>query len=215
MSRRIAGLSISEAVQIDEKESHLEKMPFLSRDLPQGALFRAAAMNLHNIDILLMAKQVHASMLCIEARYGLGPLINPFSNLHLNTVWAGRATDEQKELVRRCRPLIAKYSIVDLKLWPLLEDFFRRQVSRYAVRKEDIAVREMIHKEPLVSPSWLSDGRDNNALIQLWAKRIGERAASNKEIGTRLIDTVCSWRRLPPETADRIRHYSLRVYNKC
>jgi hypothetical protein len=212
LCRRLAGFSNCQTLRIDHAQTCLERLSLLEEDIPITELASSAIQNLASLDHLFLAEHLHLSILCLEKKYGLAPLINPFSDLRHNPVHLGKPSQTHMDLLEKNSDMLERYVSGDLVLWPRLKRFFKRQVDRCNVRDSAIRVRELIHREPLIDPSWMKPTVSRTKLTKAWARRIAERAILEPELAEELIDTVCSWHRLEEETASRIHFYSYKFF---
>jgi hypothetical protein len=212
LCRRLAGLSACQDLDLDAQSSNLERIPLLESAIPEAQLLKLGRANLPRIKVLILCEYLHASVLCLETIYGLRPLINPFSDLRHNPVQLGKPQASHKALLKQCSAKLEEHVRADLQLWPHLKAHFQLQLEKTKISKQDIKIRELIHAKPLIDPRWMVQPTDTVALVKGWSARIAERALVEPELGERLINTVCSWHRLEDDAAEKIHHYSHKIF---
>ena len=212
MSRRLAGFTAIDSISVSA-QGNLEKADFLERTVDHARLMACAKSQLSELKILIMAHSFQASVLCIEAAYSLEPLINPFSDLRHNSAQLSKPSQAQRTMLQRLRPKFEELMKADITLWNQLEILFKYQIDSYNIQEDDIKIRELIHREPLLDPTWLTDPAVTpDLLLKGFAGRIAQRAVLAGELGPKLIDTVCRWPRLDPSASKEIRNIAMRGY---
>lgn len=214
LSKRLAGMAIANDISINQ-ESNLEKIMFLEKDFSDEYLYKVAVQQLSRLKILILPNAFQASILCLEEAYQLPPVINPFSNLKHNPVNLGKPSMIQKDLIKASEPILTKLMKSDIALWQKLRKAFVEQLDRYKISREDILVRQLIHREALLDPRWLKEEDVNEELVlKGFAGRIAQRAVEAKQLGPRLISTVGRWPRLKAGAAQEISARAMHAWKR-
>ena len=216
ISRRLAASAITPSFNLASTDN-IELIPIVSQyRYSEPELYEAALQNITALDFVFNSDYLHQSFLALEKCYSLpGPLINPFSDLRHNSVELTGLRKNDKRLLSTSRHILEKHTRVDRKIIPLLNQKFADQINTYAISAQDLLVRELIHKKPIFSTNWFdSDGlplRDN--VIDLMTKNILTVCLQEKELSSKVIDTILSWTGLSQQVVESIRKCKSDNYN--
>jgi len=208
MCRRLAMMSVAPSFQLAGPDN-LEKVPELSGDYQDSTLLEAALARLASVRLLILTEYYTLSVLCLERLLGVGPLINPFTNLRLNGRSDKHALPQREKLVSQSRHILAETQSSDLKLWKEIKKRFRSQVSESQISNRDLAIRDALQGEPLFSPAWFTEenlANHEDKVLATMAQSLARRASQFPELADPMIDQMASWQRFTPEAAERLAH---------
>lgn len=189
--RRLAAMTLTNEFSLTETEN-IERNPLLEKPYSDQDLFNTARDNLQRVKLLFLADHFSASVISLERTYKLPPLINPFTTLRHNSSRVSGYTSTHEECLHSNHDLILESQSADAQLWPLLLNRFQTQVEDQQISKQEIATRELIHREPLFNIDWFTQRRDSDEVVELMAKAIVSRSRVKPSLGPALIDTVLS-----------------------
>lgn len=208
MCRRLSALQLANSFSISDNEN-LEKIPALSLDYKSDELYESARVMLDSVKMLILTEWYTPSILCLERMLGQGPLLCPFSNLKLNGRSEKHVLKQRQEVVEKADDVLAQIQSADLKLWKDIKTRFQKQLHDYKVTQKQVAVRNLIHDQPLLNPDWFTGNQySDQELIRGVSNTIANRAHQRPELAHDVIETMATWRRFSPEIAEQIRHYS-------
>lgn len=214
MCRRLAVMQLAKSIQI-KSDDNLEKLPELSLDFRPDELYESARLTLDSVKLVLLTEHYTASVLCLEQLLGQGPLICPFSDLKLNGRNEKHVLESRRQVVERSDDVLAKIQEADLLLWKDIKQRFKAQLNQFQVTRKQVAVRDLLQKQPLLNPQWFSSNSYNdNELIRGIAHAVAKRAKEDAELADELIETVAAWQRFSPETGSKLKHYSHKTLQK-
>ena len=204
VAKRLAGFSVADFVEIGVN-ADLEKISCFSTLSNDDELLAAALNQLQKVAIVILPEYLHASIISIEKKYSLGPVINLFSDLRHNPVSLGKASEDERLLFEFAIPLLQKLCAIDCQLWKSLAEKFQNQINTSGISKRDVVVREMLHKRPVITAGLLKSASSDEDLIVKIADALGVVAKSRKEIAHDVVDLACRWPRFAPDAAEEIR----------
>jgi hypothetical protein len=205
IAKRLAGLSIAEGFNVDQK-TNLETLSCFEEYESDERMFDAARKQLDRVKVLLLPDYLHASLICVEKMYGLPPLINPFSDLHHNDVSLGKASQSEREMFCLAKPFLAKKCDVDERLWMHIANKFQDQLAKLSISKKDVLVREILHQSPLFNVEWFCGNyATDNEQIALIVQKLIEYSKRYPNLSSEIVETVCAWSRLEEAAKIQIR----------
>lgn len=192
ISRRLAAITLAPDISISDSSS-LERCGFLDYEYDDEKLFMAARKQLKRINVLFLADQLMASIVCLERLYKLPPVLNPFVALRHNSAKVAGYNQRHIDCLDSSIDILKASQRVDSALWPVIIGRFQKQLQMLGASKHDIAVRELIHSQALFDPSWFCSGLSDKSLLERMAKSIVLRSRVKPRLASKLIDTLCSW----------------------
>lgn len=176
------------------------------REYNSDHLLEDALEALPRVEFIFLHGHLHASLLSLEQKYTLPPLVNLFSDARHNS-WrrtiAGEYvfTDSSEKMLR-------EYNRVDLRLWPKFVDDFRKQLKQFPVTKKAVLARELLHAFPVVDPRIVLDGCPESDLVEMVSRKISSLIHIKPGCKKHLVDAVCGWSRFSNQAVNSI-HESL------
>ena len=203
VAKRLAGFSYADSFDISG-DINLEELSCYSCDSNDSQLLNVALRNLRLVKLVFVPNALHASILCMERLYSLGPQLNLFSDLRHNSVGLGKSSPDQRRLFDLSRNLLSKLCAVDMALWREIERKFIQQLQIFKVTKKEIMLRELLHQNSFFTSHIIEASGSDSEMIRRIVSRIVELSVANPGYGNSIASLVVSWQRFNRDAAEEI-----------
>ena len=205
VAKRLAGFSLANNLHV-HRDVNLELLSCFDSIESDKDLASVAEKSLEKVKIFLLPDYLHASLICIEKAYGLGPLINLFSDLRHNSVELGKAKAAELTAFNLAMPLLEDICQVDRHIFEIIKQKFAQQLRSTVISRNDVLAREKLHETPLLNPEWFQDKNiDEQMLLKLIVERLESLAAKYPNISREIVETATSWSRFDIAAAQEIK----------
>ena len=213
IARRLSALSICSGFSLASNDN-VEVNPLICENsYSDRELFEASLSNIYSIDHFFNSQYITASLISLERKYNLPPLINPFSDLRHNPKELGGSKKGSNHLIENCKSVLMKHSNVDRQLLPFLNKLFAEQINQAKIDSVEVKIRNLIHDSPLFDVTWFDDqGKPrSDRVLHLMASSLFKRCRQAGELSHKIFDTISSSPILEPETQEQLQR--IRINN--
>ena len=208
VAKRLAGFSVAESVDL-QSQANLEEISCFLMRVSDDALLRAASRQMERVRAIVLPEYLHASLISIEKMYSIDPIINLFSDLKHNPASLGKPSKEEKIFFELAAPMLKKICSVDRELWRSLATKFQGQINFAGVKKSDVKVREILHRQPLLPVKLHNQSMDEDKLIDIISVSLTALANKHNELAQDIVSLACRWTRFSPDAAAEIKSRAL------
>jgi len=213
VAKRLAGFSVIPSLQLD-LNADLEAISCFEFEGDELDYLLPSRSALQDVKVIILQKYLHASLICIEKKYSLSPLINLFSDGRHNSASLSKATSSELQSFSLVQNELRRYCECDISLWQDICTLFSNQLAECAVSKKDVLIREILHETPFLNVEWFSSGNfGDDQLVQIIAKQLAFVGSKNHEIYDDIVSVATSWSRFDPDSADKIRYLAMSLKN--
>ena len=213
MARRLSALSICNGFSLAGSDN-VEVNPIICENsYSDRDLFDASLSNISGITHFFNSQHISASLISLERKYNLSPLINPFSDLRHNRKELGGSKKSSQHLIENCKSVLLKHSNVDRQLMPFLNQKFAEQVNESKIDSVELEIRKLIHDKPLFDVTWFDELGEprSDRVLHLMASSLFKRCRQAGELSHKLFETITNSPILKVETQEQLQR--IRVNN--
>ena len=105
--------------------------------------------------------------------------------------------------------MLKKICSVDRELWKPLMKRFEGQINSAGVSKRELKVREILHRQPLLSVKLHDQPMTDEKLIQIISLTLVDLANQHSELAKDIVSLACRWQRFSSEAAAEIKSRAL------
>ena len=178
MTRRLAGYNmLGQGSLVDENLEtceEIDKLPITQ------SIFDLAVDRLKTSKWVYLTDMVIPSLLLLEHKYDLKPLIHPCSDLKHNPQWnGGGITRLQESLLSNHRPLLEHLNEWDVKLYAIAQNLFWRQWKTADIDVDRLKARNILQSGLILHPKHIDD--HNSVTLKRHAEKQLQKRLSNCE----------------------------------